>query len=276
MSRLGSFGEQRLLKTQRGLLERLLYRVLGIADPAHYLHARYLIAALDRLGNFSPRAALDAGCGRGDYSFYLARRYPQCSVVGVDIDRDTIERNRETARELGLTNVSFRWQSILDLRADSSFDLIVSIDVLEHIVPQDRAFRALAGALADRGVAFYHIPTRRSRPVPLAPFLKSFHDWAEREHIAEERTANEFADEVRKSGLQVVEIGPTFGRYSGELANSLFVLPHRASRMNSVLQAVLSPACRLLASLDPMTLNGSHYAVALISRKERAVIADAA
>ncbi len=50
---------------------------------------------------------LELGCGRGEYTVQLARRYPEMNFIGVDIKGARIWRGAKTAREEGLTNVAF-------------------------------------------------------------------------------------------------------------------------------------------------------------------------
>src|SRR4051812_836237 len=115
------FGEQRLVREDVGLAHRSAFRVLGVAEPAHYLHHRYLRRALHRI-DVPATTILDAGCGAGDHTFYLARRFPQAQVLGIDIDAALIARNRNVARALRLPNVSFEVSSVTEpLRG--SFDL---------------------------------------------------------------------------------------------------------------------------------------------------------
>ena len=267
LPRRARFGEQRLVPRRSGMAERWLYRAMGIADPAHYLHFRYLQAALRSLGHFHPRQILDAGCGRGDHSLYLARRYPSAEVVGIDIDEHLITRNRDAARELKLKNVRFEVGDLSRIDRTENFDLVVSIDVLEHISNQADALAALARALEPGGVAFYHIPTVRERPVPFSGRLDDFHAWAAEEHIADDHTAESFIDAVGESGLRVLRGTPTFGFYTGEMATSLFALPYRNTPLNRVLQGLLAPVCRVLTLADGLGREQPHYAVAVLSTK---------
>jgi SAM-dependent methyltransferase len=257
-----------LVRSDVGAAARWLYRMMGVADPAHYLHARYCVRALARIVRVGtePQRILDAGCGRGDYAIYLARRYPAARVLGVDLDATLIARNRDVAARLGVRNVEF---AVVDLQAfhpAAEFDLIVSIDVLEHLPQQERALANLAGALRPEGIAFYHIPTVRERPVPFSRYLTGFHAWAEDEHTAPDRTAGEFAELVRASGLELVELRRTFGRWTGELATSLFQLPFADTAGNRILQALLAPACRVLVLLDAVPQR-TRYAVAVTARR---------
>ena len=260
-----AFGEQRLVRSDVGRAHRAAFQVLGVAEPAHYLHHRYLRQALTRL-EVSPSTVLDAGCGSGDHTFYLARRFPEAKVLGIDIDEALIARNREVARRLRLPNAVFEVASVTEPMTEP-FDLIVSIDVLEHLAEQQRALRSLHSALAPAGLAFFHIPTARPRPVPFSRYLADFHAWAEEEHVAEDVTAAQFVNLVRRAGFDVLESWPTFGYWTGEMATSLFALPFQNTWRNRVTQLALAPMCRLLVMLDRVGPQRTRYAVAVLLRR---------
>lgn len=264
------FGEQRSVRPNRGRGERLLFQMMGVADPGHYLHHRILRAALDAEPQLAPRRILDAGSGPGDHSFYLARRYPNAEVLGVDVDARRVESCRESATRLGLSNVRFEVADLgrpSDALTAEPFDLVVSIDVLEHIADQQRALRTLASVLRPGGMAILHIPTVRARPVPFSRWLTAFHEWGKEEHVAEERTADGFVSLVASSGFEVVRARPTFGYWTGEMATSLFALPFRPTARNRLLQALLAPVCRVLALADALGVDKTRYAVAVTARR---------
>ena len=54
-----------------------------------------------------------------------------------------------------MRNLEFRVQSILNVEEASAFDLIICIDVLEHIPENIEAFIRLAKALKPNGYAFH-------------------------------------------------------------------------------------------------------------------------
>ena len=263
------FGEQRLVRPEVGAVQKALFRTIGLADPAHYLHSMYFQRALTQLRLDSPARILDAGCGRGDYSLYLAKRFPSAEIIGLDIDPQRIDRNLDTAKRLGLTNITFLVSDLTTLEHEAYFDFVLSVDVLEHLTEQKLVLRKLAQTLKPGGSAFYHIPTLRPKPVPFARFLKDFHAWADSEHVADDRSAEEFTRLVAESGLEVLTATPTFGYYTGELANSIFVLPYKNTAANRVLQAALTPLCRGLAMLDFLGLEKTRYAVAVAARRPK-------
>ena len=268
MSRAGGvrFGRQRLVRDDQAGLPRLLYRLMGVADPAHYLHYLYCRDALDRFGPEHPRAILDAGSERGDFTVYLAERYPEASVLGIDVDRGHLDRAARYTAPLGLANVSYREQDLARLDAEAAYDLIVCIDVLEHIAEQDEALRRIRRALRPGGVAFLHLPTARTIPSPLARWLRDFHRWSEEEHVARERSAEEMAGAVAAAGLEILEVRETFGYFAGELATSLFDMPYRNTVRNRIVQALLAPVCRLLVLADRRYPGKARFAVAITAR----------
>jgi SAM-dependent methyltransferase len=261
------FGERRLIRSGSNPAEKLLFRIMGVADPAHYLHNLYLRKELGRLGPFNPRQILDAGCGAGDHTLYLARKYPKAEILGVDINAERIRENQENARRLGIANVRFEVANLCEADFASRFDLVVSIDVLEHIVNQTGALANLSRALKPGGMAFFHIPTIRERPVPFSRWLTGFREWAAREHVGEERTWEEFVKVVKACDLSVLRAYRTFGYFTGELATSLFALPYAPTRLNRALLALLALPCRILARADTLDLEATRYAVAVVAQK---------
>jgi SAM-dependent methyltransferase len=260
------FGAQRLVRDDQPGAARLLYRVLGVADPAHYLHYRYCRRALKRFGPASPRAILDAGSERGDFTVYLAQRYPAAQVDGLEIREDHIAKATAGTERLGLANVRYRLGDLRMLESAADYDLIVCIDVLEHIPEQDDVLRRLRRALRPGGVTFLHVPTRRTKQVPFARWLGDFFRWSEDEHLAEERTGEQFAAAVTAAGFEILEARPTFGYFAGELATSLFNLPYRDTPLNRAVQAAVSPLCRLLLLADAGYSGTSWFATAVTAR----------
>jgi ubiquinone/menaquinone biosynthesis C-methylase UbiE len=73
---------------------------------------------------------LDAGCGEGFVTTYLARRDPSLRITGVDVKEDAIAYARDHFGDLA----TFRTGSVYKLPfSDNSFDAIVCSEVLEHL-----------------------------------------------------------------------------------------------------------------------------------------------
>jgi cyclopropane fatty-acyl-phospholipid synthase-like methyltransferase len=107
------------------------------------------------VANAVPRAGrvLDAGCGHGLLSLYLAAQASDRRVTGIDVDADKLTVARRAAARAGLdTRVSFEPVDV-GWRPGPWWDAIVEVDML-YLLGRSRAMEWLhsaAGALAPGG-----------------------------------------------------------------------------------------------------------------------------
>src|SRR5262245_23841934 len=85
--------------SERSLLidNRFKRAIVSLTGDTHFgrvLRFMYFKQALDKL-SLHPNSILDAGCGKGYMSIYLARRFPDARVIGMDLGpTDLIEAER--------------------------------------------------------------------------------------------------------------------------------------------------------------------------------------
>jgi SAM-dependent methyltransferase len=135
-SMLESTGERLVPDQQRGEL-------------VHAEHlARYLYAAPLARG----RSVLDAACGEGYGSAILAAA-GAASVVGVDVDPETVEHAR--ARH----GIDARRADVADLPFDDgAFELVVSFETIEHVPDPERALAEMRRVLSPEGTLVVSTP----------------------------------------------------------------------------------------------------------------------
>ena len=78
--------------------------------------------------------------------------------LGVDSDPDLVARANEIATRAGLANCSFQEGDVTKLGFDDAFDLVVSVDNLEHVEDDIGAMRTLLHALRPGGRLVVHVP----------------------------------------------------------------------------------------------------------------------
>jgi 2-polyprenyl-3-methyl-5-hydroxy-6-metoxy-1,4-benzoquinol methylase len=98
-----------------------------------YPFYRYVIEnLLLRLPKEKPRLMLDAGCGPRICS--ISKIPENITVIGLDINRKNIYSSHQGAKKKGYKNFNFIIGSLTSLPLISSvFDIVVCVDVLEHI-----------------------------------------------------------------------------------------------------------------------------------------------
>lgn len=109
------------------------YDMSTAADEPYYLKQyEYWIKnyILESKNNFNPRNALDLGCGQARLLKPLAKLFPNCHFVGVDLSQAALDIAQHDSQEI--KNVSFFKANILeylDNIADNSQDLICMTEV---------------------------------------------------------------------------------------------------------------------------------------------------
>jgi SAM-dependent methyltransferase len=93
---------------------------------------------------------LDAGCGTGVSTDYLAHLNPGAEILAVDISPGTLEVARERLRRSGghqRAQVRIENRSLLELEGEGPFDYINSVGVLHHLRQPEAGLKALAALL---------------------------------------------------------------------------------------------------------------------------------
>ena len=101
------------------------------------------------------KSALDVGCGAGLLAEPLARLGGQ--VTAIDAAPELIAVARDHAKRQGL-GIDYRAAAIEDL--DGQFDLVTSLEVIEHVADPRAFVAALAKRLAPGGLMILSTPNR--------------------------------------------------------------------------------------------------------------------
>jgi len=100
-----------------------------------------------------PARILVAGCGTGRHPIGTARRFPDSSVLAVDLSLTSLAYAQRKTRELGIGNIEYRQADLLALGAlTERFDVIDCTGVLHHLEDPVAGFRILRSLLRPGGV----------------------------------------------------------------------------------------------------------------------------
>jgi SAM-dependent methyltransferase len=107
----------------------------------------HLVAAFEEARARAPiRSVLAVGCGAGLSELYLAATHPDVDFTLTDYDDGRVAAARRAASGSPLANVEFRTLDLLGESDGARFDLVTSIEVLEHIEDDARAARHMVAS----------------------------------------------------------------------------------------------------------------------------------
>lgn len=178
--------------------------VLSVGRRVRFRHLRRAVAVAH------PVSILDAGCGSGQHTWWLARRFPEASVLSIDSDEAGV---RETARRLRRrSDAEARVAIIGGVGLHRRFDLVVCTDVLEHLVDDEAGLTWLVEHLEPGGTLVLHVPALH-QPHPLTSIedkMLAEVDAARGPHFREGYGVDNLAARVECLGLEVLQASSTF------------------------------------------------------------------
>jgi len=112
--------------------------------PKQQQLADYYVAVKSMIKKLSTKRTLylyDCGCGRSYLSFYLNYHLQQdgfanVEFIGIDTNQDLIEKCRETASNLGMTNMTFYAGSIGEITFSHRPDIVYSLHACDGATDQ--------------------------------------------------------------------------------------------------------------------------------------------
>jgi len=228
---------------------RLFFRLLHL----FFLRAWHVRRALrSALG---PRDAqvriLDAGTGFGQYAWWIVRRWPNARIHAVDIKDDYLQRAEHFLQQEGLVDrVSFAIEDLTALQAEGPFDLILSVDVMEHILEDVQVFKHFNRVLKPGGMVIINTPSDQGGSDSHGDEDESFIG----EHVRDGYGREEMRSKLAEAGLEADAIDYAYGVF-GSLAWRLTIKWPMIWLNASFLSVLLLPFWYALVLLPSLVLN---------------------
>lgn len=190
----------------------------GAFQPLHQLNPARLAFITESLAGHFARGAglpqalagltcLDLGCGGGLIAEPMARLGAQ--VTAVDASAPAIEAARRHSDKAGLA-IDYRWALPEELAAwDERFDVVLALEVIEHVADADAFFAAVARLLKPDGALIVATLNRTWASLALAKIGAEYilrwlpagtHDWRKFVRPAE------LARVMRRHGLKLARV----------------------------------------------------------------------
>ena len=224
----------------RGLFERAYAWLLGAPANGLRIRLRHVLPETD----CGPRDILDAGSGGGVFSFELAKRHRAARVLGVELMPDLVDRTNEMVRRSGQDNLRFIQGDVTALDFEQQFDLVVSVDNLEHVEDDVAAMACLFRALRPGGRLVNHVPGYHRRWFVVGRRV----NFDVPGHVRPGYKPEEIVDRLRSVGFEIESSRHTYGIIE-TFTNNVSYTISGADQRRKILYALTFPVLLALSVL---------------------------
>ncbi len=188
-------------------LRKTLYFLLDLL----LLRTWHVKRALRNLAGKMPENAsvLDAGSGFGQYTWRMSRMKPEWKIKAVDINSEQVADCNSFFTRCGLSEkVTFRTADLTTLNETDSYNLILSVDVMEHIEEDRLVFQNFHKSLKENGVLLISTPSDKGGSDVHDDSEESFID----EHVRDGYSIEDITEKLKAAGFSEVNALYTYGR----------------------------------------------------------------
>jgi 2-polyprenyl-3-methyl-5-hydroxy-6-metoxy-1,4-benzoquinol methylase len=234
-------------------LRTIFYRLLNILLLRSWHVRKELAEFSSHNKNATDINILDAGSGFGQYTWVLARKNPAWKIKGIEIKQEQVDDCNTFFQKAGLKNVVFQFEDLTRYISAETYDLILSVDVMEHIEEDIQVFKNFHASLKPGGVLLISTPSDQG-----GSDVKHEHDTSFiEEHVRDGYGINEIEEKLRSSGFHNVKANYSYGtpgKISWRLSMKVPILMLEISKVFFVLlpiyYLVVFPFCIVLNYLD--------------------------
>lgn len=147
---------------------------------------------------------LDAGSGFGQYTYYLSQN-KNWNIKALDVKVEQVSDCNKFFNEIGTKNVVFKIVDLTKYKEENAYDLILCVDVMEHIEDDVLVFKNFHTSLKPGGMLLISTPSDEGGSDVNEEGDKSFIE----EHVRDGYNINEIQEKLKYAGFSKV-----YARYS--------------------------------------------------------------
>ncbi len=102
---------------------------------------------------------LDAGSGFGQYSYFLSGMSNKWKFLSVDVKEEQIADCNNFFQKIGRKNIRFQVKDLTTFTIPDHFDLVVCVDVMEHVLEDVQVFKNYHTSLKTGGMVLISTPS---------------------------------------------------------------------------------------------------------------------
>lgn len=140
------------------ILRIFFYRLLDLFFLRSW-YVRRELKNIRKVTNDKNLSIYDAGSGFGQYTYFMCKNLKPCSIYSIDVKEEWIKDCINFFSSRKIDNVNFGVEDLTKIGYQNKFDLILSVDVMEHIEEDKLVFQNFYNALKKDGFLLINTPS---------------------------------------------------------------------------------------------------------------------
>ena len=184
-------------------LRKLFYFLLDVL----LLRSWHIRSELRKLNGNGVKNILDAGSGFGQYSFWMTKKFDQAKILAVDVKEEQVADCNNFFSQIGKSHVKFEVGDLVTFVQPEKFDLVLCVDVMEHIEEDVQVLTNYCNSLKTGGMLLISTPSNMGG--------SDVHDDGEtsfiEEHVRDGYGIDEIEEKCKRAGFSKVEARYSYG-----------------------------------------------------------------
>jgi SAM-dependent methyltransferase len=154
-------------------------------------------------------SVLDAGSGFGQYTWRMSKMNSRWNIKAIDINSEQAKGCSEFFGKTGLSDrVTFRTEDLTALSDINCYNIILSVDVMEHIEKDVLVFQNFYKSLKENGILLISTPSDKGGSDVHSDNEESFID----EHVRDGYSIEDITNKLTLAGFRNIEAIYTYGK----------------------------------------------------------------
>lgn len=144
----------------------------------------------------------DAGAGFGQYSYFILKYFKRAKVHAVDLKTDYMDSFADYAKKIGWQNFTIQQANLVEYTPKESFNLIIAIDILEHIEDDEQVLQNFRKVLLQGGKLIISSPSNFDESAKFTA-----------EHVRPGYSKEEICSKMERAGFNIISFEYSYGKF---------------------------------------------------------------
>ncbi|MBK3517374.1 class I SAM-dependent methyltransferase [Carboxylicivirga marina] len=196
---------------QTPALRIFFYRLLDLL----LLRAWYIRRELRKVSKLKQATLniLDAGSGFGQYDYYMSSLGKNWTITGADVKEEQIADCNQFFKKIKRSDrVHFKYADLTKYIEEDTYDLILSVDVMEHILEDELVFANFYKSMKEGGRLIISTPSDQGGSDAHHEHEEDgVHGFID-EHVRDGYNAEDIKTKLKRAGFKNIQTSYTYGK----------------------------------------------------------------